>query len=317
MNHYRFLLHGATITIAALLLSCGPSVNFTSTGGKREPKPSASQVYVFTASDSLPPGAVLLGSISVKDAGLTIHCDYDVVLAAAQDRARQVGADAIKIISVSKPDLLSSCYGIDAFAVALDKADTSHLAEKLKSPSYADFLTFSSAPACHDYGDTSFLAAANLKVHLIPFMVRINREGTIVKQNYPATEPAINQYLRSMLESRFKSGVLAAPVISVDSIKTFSDAVLDTAAIGKRSPLEWGQPLQFDRADSASVIYFPFGIERESQHHAQGRFYMLVFNASGKVVCFRCMGYNPNTWSSEADAFRRDTKGKLLLLENQ
>src|SRR5258708_24846970 len=98
---------------------------------KRASKSSGSQIYVFTEHDSLPEGAEILGKISVKDAGLTIHFDYDVVLARAEDKAREAGADAIKIIKVSTPDMMSSCYGIDAFAVGLDKVDTSHLMQKL------------------------------------------------------------------------------------------------------------------------------------------------------------------------------------------
>ena len=317
MNHHRYLFIPATIVLVSFLTSCAPSVNFTSMGVKREPKSSGAQIYVFTENDSLPRGAVILGKISVKDAGLTIHCDYDVVLAAAQDKARQAGADAIKIISVSTPDLMSSCYGIDALAVSLDKADTSHLTQKLNSPSYADFLSFSDASPCQDYGDTNFLASRNLHVLSMPFMVRTNIDGKVRVGNYALTQPTIDRCIQSGLASRFT--VLDPSVIPAShatDLNNFLNDMADKAAAGKTSPVEWGDNLQFGIIDSSATIYLPLGIERESQHHTQGRFYAVVLNSTGKVLYAKCMGYNPNRWSSETDAFVRDTKGKLLLLEN-
>src|SRR5437867_12780459 len=104
MIHRRYPCLFGTIALISFLISCAPSVDFISMNAKREPKSSGSQLYVFTEHDSLPQGAEILGKISVKDAGLTVHCDYDVVLARAEDKAREAGADAIKLIKVSTPD---------------------------------------------------------------------------------------------------------------------------------------------------------------------------------------------------------------------
>src|SRR5207249_2007521 len=131
--------------------------------------------------------------------------------------------------------------GIDALAVGLDKADTSHLTQKLNAPSYADFINFSDASPCLDFGDTSFLSSRNLRVLSMPFMVRANNDGNIKDWNYPVTQPSIDRCIQSGLASRFTlldSSVI--PASHSNDFKNFLNDVADKAATGKTSPLGWG-----------------------------------------------------------------------------
>jgi hypothetical protein len=149
----------------------------------------------------------------------------------------------------------------------------------------------------------------------LPFFLRINEEGKIGKETYPATENQIDEYLRSVLEKRYKLFIPNKQYPHMQFIAEFFQGVLDRAAQGVDSPLTWGHVIPAGIIDKDTYIYFPFGIERESKHHIRARFYVLIANSEGKVIFTRCLSYNPNQWSLNIGYFKRDVKGKLPLVE--
>ena len=92
------------------LSSCGPAIKYTSYGQTQTPTPANQPVKVYEINQELPSGVVVLGELTVGDSALTFPCGYDTMRRKAQEEARKVGGNAIQIISVQNPDIVSSCY---------------------------------------------------------------------------------------------------------------------------------------------------------------------------------------------------------------
>ncbi len=61
-----------------------------------------------------------LGDIIIRDSGLTLVCDYETVVGLASDKARALGANALRIYEHRQPSMwLSSCHQIRAKALRL------------------------------------------------------------------------------------------------------------------------------------------------------------------------------------------------------
>ena len=142
------------LVLSFVISSCAPSVSVTKFNEKRPPKPAEDKIFVFFNTDKLSDKCVPLGEISVYDAGLAVNCGFYDVLFKAMDQAKEIGADAIKVTEVKKPDLLSTCYRIKALAIAYNGLDTNKITK-------ADFL----APP--DSNDIAFLSFKDLYQMLI------------------------------------------------------------------------------------------------------------------------------------------------------
>jgi hypothetical protein len=181
------------------------------------------------------------------------------------------------------------------------------------------FIAFNDASPCQDYGELIPVEKPGILIFDLPFFLRINEEGEIRKESYPATENQIYEYIHSVLKKRYKFFI---PEREDPHLKVFTEAmslfvqrVLNNAAEGKGSPLTWGQKIPNGILDKHIYVYFPLGIERESKHHINARFYVLVANSEGEVIFARCIPYNPNKWSADIEVFKQDIKGKLPLVE--
>lgn len=108
------------LSIMFLLNSCAASVNYKAEIDARKAKPSGYKIEVFQKDEKPQKKYTILGLISIEDSGFTTDCSYDVVLKKAEEKAREVGADALEIIKVESPDFISSCYRIKALAIAFD-----------------------------------------------------------------------------------------------------------------------------------------------------------------------------------------------------
>jgi hypothetical protein len=102
------------------LCSCGAVVNLSPGTTPRSPKPSDYKVQVFQKADTVQVKYSIIGLISVEDSGITISCSYETVFNKAIEKARAIGADAIQIVQVDTPNLISSCYQIKVLAIAFD-----------------------------------------------------------------------------------------------------------------------------------------------------------------------------------------------------
>jgi hypothetical protein len=89
--------------------SCAPAVQYTSYSHSIQ-NPSIQPVKVYEINQDLPAGARVLGELNLGDSLLTFKCDYEIMRNLAKDEAQKAGGNAIQIITVQNPDIISSCY---------------------------------------------------------------------------------------------------------------------------------------------------------------------------------------------------------------
>jgi hypothetical protein len=179
------------------------------------------------------------------------------------------------------------------------------------------FLSFEDAAACRDFGDLSAMEFDSISIVQLPFLCMTKDENRIGKKSYPATESRIDSFLSAKLKPRFKLIAMS----NGDSLKgtlvnDFIEAVLTKAANGKGNPLQWGGVFPPDLIGSRTIVYFPFGIERESGEYVRARFFVLIFDPIGNVLFSRCMAYHPEEWSADFNIFKSEVQGNLPLLEH-
>ena len=121
----KIVLTIATLLLALFILGCGAAVKFTPIGNYRSPKAEDYHVAVFQVGDNIDLDYEIIGKIDVGDSGITAKCGYDKMMRLVLQKAREVGADAIRIIEVKDPDIISSCYRITALAIAFEKSKSS------------------------------------------------------------------------------------------------------------------------------------------------------------------------------------------------
>ena len=310
VTHSRFVVIVASLSI----LSCAPAVYFSSSGNSRDPKSSDYYIFVLPAKISLPTNAVVLGEISVTDAGMSVNCDLPDVIEKAKQRARKVGADAIQITSIREPDLMSTCYWIKALAIAFDHADSATIAQQLSQPPNTAFISFADADTCSIAGERIDSAS---NVYLFPLIVRtVYDDGKVEGAKYPTTQASITRYVDSLLHTSGRKVIIANKNLThADSLAKFQLQLLDNASKGRGSPSTWANPFGPGMLDSNSVMYSLIGVERESQEQVRARFYVIISNSRGQIVSWRCRQYNPGKWSSQIAAFIEDTKGWLPLVQ--
>jgi S1-C subfamily serine protease len=100
-----------------MLVGCESTVS-SSVVSYNPPTSSSTVIQVFGTSDAVYPNtAQVVGNIAIGDSGFSLNCGYQVVLGKAREEARAIGADAIKLTSISPPDSRSTCYRLTATAL--------------------------------------------------------------------------------------------------------------------------------------------------------------------------------------------------------
>lgn len=94
-----------------LLVSCGASIqsNFTE---QLKPLTIENKVAFLDLENKLPENAKKIGQAKFGDSGFSTNCDFNTNLISARKIARENGANIVKVIKKSTPDLWSSCYRI-------------------------------------------------------------------------------------------------------------------------------------------------------------------------------------------------------------
>ena len=94
-----------------LLVSCGASIqsNFTE---QLKPLTIENKVAFLDLENKLPENAKKIGEAKFGDSGFSTNCDFNTNLISARKIARENGANIVKVIKKSTPDLWSSCYRI-------------------------------------------------------------------------------------------------------------------------------------------------------------------------------------------------------------
>jgi tetratricopeptide (TPR) repeat protein len=102
------------ILLLAVLYACTPAVSYVPTGPASLDKGAGCQPDVYPPGQSPPRPTATIGEITVGDTGLTVVCDYEHVLELAKSKACAEGADAVQLLEVKSPSVLSTCYEIRA-----------------------------------------------------------------------------------------------------------------------------------------------------------------------------------------------------------
>ncbi len=116
MKHLHYV---TAVAVAILFSACGAVVS-SSLSTNYGPLNYKEEVTVIPVSESIPEGAEVLGTLKVKDSGITVKCDYETVIEKAVIEARKSGGNAIKITKHSAPSLWSSCHQIEAVILFLE-----------------------------------------------------------------------------------------------------------------------------------------------------------------------------------------------------
>jgi S1-C subfamily serine protease len=107
---------GATMSVlvlSLLFLRCSPAVQ-TRVERDHEPVPQKRQIGVLKPNMPVPKGSERIGRIEIGDTGLSTGCSFNQVIRLAKEEARKNGGHAIKLTRVKQPDMVSTCYRINA-----------------------------------------------------------------------------------------------------------------------------------------------------------------------------------------------------------
>jgi len=149
------------------------------------------------------------------------------------------------------------------------------------------FVSFADASSCVDYGNLNFANDHDITLIPLPFLIRLNEEGKIAKHYYPFTENKIDRYIVDSIASKNNVVIIDEKHPRVDAIKLFLQGVMSNVGGRTDSPLLWGYDIPEETLDKNSYIYFPIGIERESNRHTSARLYILIANSVGKAIYAR------------------------------
>ena len=99
------------VMTAFLLISCGASVKSSFTE-QLKPLTIENKVAFLDLEHQVPDNAKKIGEARFGDSGFSTDCDFNSNLINARKLARANGANIVKVVKKSTPDLWSSCYRI-------------------------------------------------------------------------------------------------------------------------------------------------------------------------------------------------------------
>lgn len=94
-----------------LLVSCGASITSSFTE-QLKPLTIENKVAFLGLEHKLPENAKKIGEAKFGDSGFSTDCNFNTNLISARKLARANGANIVKVVKKSVPDLWSSCYRI-------------------------------------------------------------------------------------------------------------------------------------------------------------------------------------------------------------
>ena len=119
MRHFSASLRAFAAGALFLTTGCAPSI-YTSIQKSYPARIEGSTVLVYDMADSLPEPAEVLGSVTVKDSGFSVNCNYAKVMQRAKDETNKIGGNGLHLFSHKEPSALgSSCHRIAAHMLLL------------------------------------------------------------------------------------------------------------------------------------------------------------------------------------------------------
>ncbi len=99
------------LMLPLLLVSCSSSISSSFTS-QNKPLTIEDKVAFLDLLNKVPEGAKKLGQAKYGDSGFSTNCDFNTNLISARKLARANGANIVKVVEKSTPDIWSSCYRI-------------------------------------------------------------------------------------------------------------------------------------------------------------------------------------------------------------
>jgi hypothetical protein len=94
-----------------LLIGCSASIKSSFTS-QNKPLTIEDKVAFLDLQNKVPENAKKMGEAIYGDSGFSTNCDFNTNLISARNLARANGANIVKVIKKTTPDLWSSCYRI-------------------------------------------------------------------------------------------------------------------------------------------------------------------------------------------------------------
>jgi len=85
-------------------VSCAHSVTYTEIRKATPDKKVADKITVYEIGDPVKTGYIELGTVWLGESGFSQSCGYNDALYLARQKAREVGADAVQVTRVEKPN---------------------------------------------------------------------------------------------------------------------------------------------------------------------------------------------------------------------
>lgn len=99
------------VLLSVLLISCSASIKSSFTT-QNKPLTIEDKVAFLDIQNKVPETAKKMGEAKYGDSGFSTNCDFNTNLISARNLARANGANIVKVIKKTTPDLWSSCYRI-------------------------------------------------------------------------------------------------------------------------------------------------------------------------------------------------------------
>ena len=99
------------LMLPLLLISCSSSISSSFTS-QNKPLTMDDKVAFLDLQHIVPEGTKKLGQAKYGDSGSSTNCDFNTNLISARKLARANGANIVKVVEKSTPDIWSSCYRI-------------------------------------------------------------------------------------------------------------------------------------------------------------------------------------------------------------
>jgi len=119
--------------LTLFLVGCASTISTTYTT-KYSPTPTSEPIIVYGLNDSVPANTQKIGTIKIGDSGFSVDCGWNQVIEKAKNECRKIGGNGIRLVSISKPDLTSTCYRITAYALKRPKKQ--YISQKEKNTGY-------------------------------------------------------------------------------------------------------------------------------------------------------------------------------------
>ena len=93
------------------IAGCAHTQNFKQANAVLTPNTSG-EIDTYEQGEAIEADYTLIGTLWLGESGFSESCGYEDALYLARKKARELGADAIQVDEVKRPDFMSTCYRV-------------------------------------------------------------------------------------------------------------------------------------------------------------------------------------------------------------